>query len=158
MKNNLKVLTVAIAAFAVGLAAGNYAISAVPATTPNFKVAVVNVPLLVESSAQVKALKAQNERNLQELKKLSDTATKAIQAEKDKTKQKALQDKYQKEFNTKRTTMAKSYETKLVEIDKSISAIINTQAKAKGYDLVLAKGAVLSGGTDITNEIAKQVK
>lgn len=158
MKNNLKVLTVAIAAFSVGLAAGNYAISAVPSATPNFKVAVVNVPKIVESSSQVKALKAQNTKNLQELSKLSETAQKAIQAEKDKTKQKALADKYQKEFKSKRDVMAKNYETKLVEIDKSISAIITTQAKAKGYDLVLAKGAVLSGGTDITDEIAKQIK
>ena len=119
MKNNLKVLTVAIAAFAVGLAAGNYAISAVPAANTGFKVAVVNVPKIVESSSQVKALKAQNTKNIQELAKLSETAQKAIQAEKDKTKQKALTEKYQKEFKTKRDTMAKNYETKLVEIDKS---------------------------------------
>ena len=44
------------------------------------------------------------------------------------------------------------------EIDKSISNVINAQAKANGYDLVLAKGAVLSGGVDITDQIAKQVK
>ena len=31
-------------------------------------------------------------------------------------------------------------------------------AKENGYDLVLAKGAVLSGGTDITAEISKAVK
>ena len=54
--------------------------------------------------------------------------------------------------------MAKTYETKLLEIDKNISNLIVTQAKAKGYNLVLAKSAVLMGGTDITNEIATQVK
>ena len=54
--------------------------------------------------------------------------------------------------------MTKAYETKLVEIDKNISTLITTQAKSKGYDLVLAKSAVLMGGTDITDEIARQVK
>ena len=54
--------------------------------------------------------------------------------------------------------MAKNYETKLLAIDKNITDTINAKAKENGYDLVLAKGAVLSGGTDITAEISKAVK
>lgn len=155
MKNSFKLLTVSLVAFAVGLTAGNFAMSDVPA---NFKVAVVNVPKIVESSAQVKALKEQNSKNIQELAKLSETAQNAINKEKDATKQKALKEKYQKEFQTKRTNMAKTYEKKLLEIDKNISMTIDKEAKAQGYDLVLAKGAVLSGGTDITDVIAKAIK
>lgn len=155
MKNNLKVLTIALAAFAIGLSAGNYAMSDTPAS---FKVAVVNVPKIVESSSQVKALKEQNSKNVQELAKFGETAQNAINKETDEKKQKALKDKYQKEFQAKRTTMTKAYEKKLIEIDTNISNIIQAQAKAQGYDLVLAKGAVLVGGTDITDEIAKQIK
>ena len=40
----------------------------------------------------------------------------------------------------------------------SISSTIAAQAKAKGYDIVLAKSTVLYGGEDITAEIAKIVK
>ena len=155
MKNNIKLLTVSLLAFAIGLSAGNFAMSDVPS---NFKVAVVNVPKVVESSSQVKALKVQNSKNIQDLAKFSETAQAAINKETDPKKQKALKEKYQKEFQAKRTSMTKNYETKLVEIDKNITNLINTQAKAQGYDLVLAKGAVLMGGTDITDEIAKQVK
>ncbi|MGM9993689.1 MAG: OmpH family outer membrane protein [Candidatus Avigastranaerophilus sp.] len=155
MKNSFKVLTIAAAAFMVGIATSNYAISDIPS---NFKVAVVNVPKLVESSAQVKALKEQNTKNVQELAKFGETAQTAIAKEKDPKKQKALKEKYQKEFQTKRSAMTKTYENKLIEIDKNISNIIMTQAKANGYNLVLAKSAVLVGGTDITDEIAAQVK
>ncbi len=155
MKNNIKLLTISLLTFAIGLSAGNYALSDMPS---NFKVAVVNVPKVVESSAQVKALKEQNTKNVQELAKFSETAQNAINKETDPKKQKTLKEKYQKEFQTKRTSMTKNYETKLIEIDKNITALINAQAKAQGYDLVLAKGAVLMGGTDITDEIAKQVK
>ena len=155
MKNNIKLLAVSLLAFAIGLSAGNFAMSDVPS---NFKVAVVNVPKVIESSAQVKALKDQNTKNIQDLAKFSETAQAAINKETDPKKQKALKDKYQKEFQTKRTSMTKTYEAKLIEIDKNITNLINTQAKAQGYDLVLAKGAVLMGGTDITDEIAKQVK
>lgn len=155
MKNSFKILSIALAAFAIGFTTSNYAVSDVPA---NFKVAVVNVPKLVESSAQVRALKEQNIKNVQELAKFGETAQAAIAKEKDPKKQKALKEKYQKDFQTKRSNMAKTYETKLLEIDKSISNLIVTQAKAKGYNMVLAKSAVLMGGTDITNEIATQVK
>lgn len=155
MKNKFKILTITLVAFALGFTASNYAISDVPS---NFKVAVVNVPKLVESSSQVKALKAQNTKNVQELAKFGETAQAAIAKETDPKKQKALKDKYQKEFQTKRTSMTKTYENKLIEIDKNISNIITAQARAKGYNLVLAKSAVLVGGTDITNEIATQVK
>ena len=66
--------------------------------------------------------------------------------------------KYNKEVQDKRKAIAKNYETKLLEIDKSITNTINANAKENGYNLVLAKGAVLSGGTDITDEITKALK
>ena len=42
--------------------------------------------------------------------------------------------------------------------EEEIKFFIDANAKANGYNLVLAKGAVLSGGTDITDEISKAVK
>ncbi len=155
MKNNFKTLAIALIAFGIGLTAGNYAVSDVPS---NFKVAVVDVSKVVASSAQVKALKNEQRTKSQELAKFIETAKANLDKEKDATKKKALEAKYNKEFNAKRDAIAKNYETKLLAIDKSISTLIDSNAKTNGYNLVLAKGAVLSGGTDITDQIAKVVK
>ena len=57
-----------------------------------------------------------------------------------------------------KTDNDKVYAKQLADIDKSISATIQAQSKKAGYDLVLAKGVVLYGGTDITSEVQKLVK
>ena len=54
--------------------------------------------------------------------------------------------------------MDKNYASKLKTIDNTISSKITEQAKTGGYDLVLAKGVVLYGGTDITDAVKKAVK
>lgn len=155
MKINVKILSIALIAFTMGLTAGNYAVSDVPS---NFKVAVVDVQKVVASSSQVKALKADQAKKGQELAKFIETAKTAIDKEKDAAKKKALEEKYNKEFQSKRKVIAKDYETKLLAIDKNISSIIDAKAKANGYNLVLAKGVVLSGGTDITDQISSSIK
>ena len=155
MKNNFKLFVVAVASLAIGLSVSNYAVSNVPAT---YKVAVVDVSKVVTSSKQVAALKEEQKKKGQELAKFIETAKNNITKETDAKKKKALEEKYNKEFQTKREAIAKNYETKLLAIDKNISTVIDENAKANGYNLVLAKGVVLSGGTDITTEISKAVK
>ncbi|MCD7879462.1 MAG: OmpH family outer membrane protein [Candidatus Gastranaerophilales bacterium] len=155
MKNTLKILTVSLIAFAAGITANNYAVSDVPS---NYKIAVVDVQKLVSSSSQVKALKDEQKQKSQEIAKFLENAKTNIDKESDDKKKKALEEKYNKEFQTKRESIAKNYETKLLAIDKNISSIIESNAKANGYNLVLVKGVVLAGGTDITDEIQKQIK
>lgn len=155
MKTGIKFTAIAIAAFVIGMVTSNFAVSDVPS---NFKVAVVDVQKVVASSSQVKALKDEQKKKGEELAKFIETAKTNIDKEKDEKKKKALETKYEKEFKIKRDAMAKNYETKLLAIDKNISTIINTNATQNGYNLVLAKGVVLSGGTDITDEIANQIK
>ena len=155
MKTGIKIFSIAAIAFCIGLTAGNFALSDIPS---NFKVAVVDVQKVVASSNQVKALTKDQSAQREALAKFVKTASDTINKETDKKKKKELEDKYNKEFKVKQETIAKNYENKLLAIDKSISAIITSNAKANGYDLVLAKGVVLSGGVDITDEIAKQVK
>lgn len=155
MKKQIKLVTLSVLVFALGMTAGNFAVSDVPA---NYKVAIVDVQKVVSSSAQVKALKADQKKKGQELAKFIETAKTAIEKEKDTKKREALEQKYNKEFNAKRLEMAKTNEKKLLEIDKNITDLINAKAKEDGYNLVLVKGAVLSGGTDITDEITKAVK
>lgn len=153
MKQGIKYFALGLSAFIIGMSVNNYAVSNVPS-----KVAVVDVQKVVASSAQVKALKADREAKVKDLGNFVNTARNAVAKETNATKKKALEDKYNKELNTKRNNIQKDYANKLANIDKSISALIAEKAKAAGYELVLAKGVVLYGGTDITAEIAKNVK
>lgn len=153
MKQGIKYFALGLSAFIIGMSVNNYAVSNVPS-----KVAVVDVQKVVASSAQVKALKADREAKVKDLGNFVNTARNAVAKETNATKKKALEDKYNKELNTKRNNIQKDYANKLANIDKSISALIAQKAKAAGYELVLAKGVVLYGGTDITAEIAKNVK
>lgn len=78
--------------------------------------------------------------------------------EKDVKKRNEIMKKAEDSVIKIKTENDKVYAKKLADIDKSISATIQTQAKKSGYDLVLAKGIVLYGGNDITAEIQKLVK
>lgn len=155
MNKNVKLLAAVAAAFAIGFSANNFAMSDVPS---NFKVAVIDVQQVVASSAQVKALKKEQQAKTEEVIKYIDKARKDVASVSDEKKKKALEDKYNKELVTKRETLEKDYATKLQAIDKNISSTIETQAKAKNYNVVLAKGVVLYGGDDITADIVKIVK
>lgn len=155
MKNSLKFLSIALASFVIGVTVNNFAVSDVPS---NFKVAVVNVPKVVEASSQVQALKNENKKKNDAFIKFVQTANTAVEKEKDANKQKALKNKYEKEIKAKLEANNKDYQTKLAEIDKNISNIISVDARAKGYNLVLAKSSVLMGGEDITDAIILKVK
>lgn len=122
------------------------------------KVAVVDVQKVVNKSAQVQALKKEQEAKNKELANFIKKAGEDIKKEADINKKKALMDKYDKDLKTKREANLKVYKTKLEAIDKSINATIVQQAKNLGYDMVLTKGVVLYGGDDITEAILKVVK
>ncbi len=153
MNNKFKFLAIGISAFVIGLSLNNIAVSGVPS-----KIAVVDVSAVVNSSAQVQALKKEQQAKAKELVAFVEKARKDVAATTDVKKKQALEDKYNKELNAKRTAIDKNYATKLDAIDKAISAQISTQAKAGNYDVVLAKGVVLYGGTDITEAVKKAVK
>lgn len=155
MNKNVKLLTVGLAAFVIGLSVNNYAMSDVPA---NYKVAIVDVQQVVANSTQVKNLKKEQQAKTDELVKFVEKARKDVAAVSDEKKKKALEDKYTKELNAKKDKLEKDYISKLSAIDTSISKTVEAQAKANNYNLVLAKGVVLYGGEDITDVIIKAVK
>ncbi len=154
MKKSL-IATVGVCSLLVGLSFNHFAMSDAPAA---YKVAVVDVQQIVQSSAQVNALKTEQQKKAEELKAFLTKAQSDIAKESDATKRKALEDKYNAELNTKRDVIEKDYAKKLGDIDKSITAVIANQAKLAKYDLVLAKGIVIYGGTDITATVKTQVK
>ena len=122
------------------------------------KVAVVDVQKVVNKSAQVQALKNEQANKRKELAEFVKKAQADIKAQPDQAKKQALVKKYDKELAAKRQANAKQYQQKLSAIDKSITASIVAQAKAMGYDLVIAKGVVIYGGDDITDAVSKVIK
>ena len=122
------------------------------------KVAIVDVQKVVNKSAQVQALKKEQDSKRKEIAQLVKKAGEELSKEKDQAKKKAIAQKYEKQIKTKQETYSKTYKTKLETIDKNINTTITQQAKSMGYDLVLTKGVVLYGGDDITDAILKVVK
>lgn len=143
----------AVSLLAAGCLSFNSAVMA-----KDFTVAVVDVPQVVTSSAQVQALKKEQQAKAEELVKFIENARKDVASITDSSKKKAAEEKYSKELQTKKEKIELEYASKLKAIDASISKQIETQAKAQGYDVVLSKGVVLYGGRDITSEIVKVVK
>ena len=153
MSNKLKNLMITAGAFIIGFCVNNYAISDVPS-----KIAVVDVQKVVASSRQVQDLKTEQQAKAQEVISFVEKARKEVAETTDVNKKQALEDKYNKELNERKEKIEKNYTRKLEDIDKKISAIIAGQAKAGNFDIVIAKGAVLYGGTDITDTVIKGVK
>lgn len=122
------------------------------------KVAVVDVQAVVTKSAQVQALKKEQQTKMQDLEKWLNTAKADVEKQKTPEGKEKLLKKYNSEFDKKKADIAKNYQTKLQAIDKSISATIAEQAKLKGYDMVISKGVVVYGGDDITADVQKVVK
>jgi Skp family chaperone for outer membrane proteins len=149
------IITVAILALSMNhpvMARGSAAKSA------SFNVAVVNVQKLIESSPKINALNLDRKNKLDDLAKFVENARNDVAKEKDATKQKALEDSYNKELNTRKDALDKDYAKKMSDIDKEVTALIKSKAKELGYDLTLAKTGVLDGGDDITSSIVKELK
>ena len=81
-------------------------------------IAVVDLQKVVSSSAQVKQLKQEHSKKLSELDKIIVNARGEIANEKDPAKVLQLEDKYTKEFNTKREALERDYNSKLAAIEK----------------------------------------
>lgn len=116
-------------------------------------IAVVDLQQIVSNSSQVKQLKAEHSKKMDELNKIIINARGEISNETDENKILQLEEKYTKEFNSKKETLERDYNTKLSKIEKNIKDEISKKAQNDKYDYVFAKSVLLYGGKDITNEI-----
>ena len=121
-------------------------------------VAIEDVPAVVNASAQVQALKKEQQLKAQEMIKFIEKARKDVASISDAKKKQAAEEKYNKELIAKKEKMDTEYSAKLQTLDQSISQQINESAKSAGYDVVLSKSVVLYGGKDITQDIVKIIK
>ena len=65
---------------------------------------------------------------------------------------------YEAEFEQKQQEIQNEYNEKLSQIDKKATKVINKVSKSKGYGIVLTKSSVITGGSDITDEIIDILK
>ena len=122
------------------------------------KIAVVDVQAVVSKSAQVQALKKEQQTKIQDLEKWLKTAQTDVEKQKTQEGKEKLLKKYNTEFAKKKEAIAKDYQIRLQAVDKSITETISATARAKGYNMVISKGVVVFGGDDITADVAKVVK
>ena len=116
-------------------------------------IAVVDLQKIVGNSSQVKVLKQEHAKKMDELNKIIVNARGAISNESDPVKVLQLEEKYTKEFNAKKEALERDYNNRLSAIEKSIKDEITKKAQKDKYEYVFAKSVVLYGGKDITNEI-----
>lgn len=121
-------------------------------------VAVVDLQQVVNNSSQVKQLKLEHEKKMAELDKIIVNARGELANESDPAKILLIEDKYMKEFNTKREALEKDYGRRLEAIEKNIKAEITKKAEKDKYEYVFAKSVVLYGGKDITSELLQSIK
>ena len=151
MKKQVKVLSIAALALGLGFGISNIATTAAPASS----IAVVDVAQVINNNAQVKALKAQQEKKSEALKTWVEAD---VEKQKTDAAKESLTQKYNKELQKKVEDQRKDLYEESTKIDAKISAAITKTAQAEGYSIVLVKGAVLYGGADITEAIKKATK
>lgn len=116
-------------------------------------IAVVDLQKIVSESSQVKQLKQEHSKKIDELNRIIVNARGEIANETDTEKIIKLEEKYTNEFNTKKNSLEREYNTRLSSIESNIKDEIAKKAKKDGYEYVFAKSVLLYGGKDITNEI-----
>jgi len=154
MKKQINATFIVMTTIILVLGFNNIALSGVN----EYKIAIVDIQKVVASSSQVKDLKVEQQTKIKDLQAFIEKAKKDVGAQSDDAKKKSLEDSYNKELNEKTKTIEKEYAQKLKVIDSNISGFIAKEAKDRNYNMVIAKGVVLYGGDDITDEIIKAVK
>lgn len=156
MDKKLLVAIIILGAIVTGVSINNMALS--DGNSGDLRIATVDLSELITNSQSVQTLKLTHEKQLDEIESMLEMARKEISAESDPDKIAQLEEKYRKEVSSKKLQMDKSYNDKLLEIDKNIKNQVAQKAKEMNYDIVLPKNLVLYGGEDITPVIAKNIK
>ena len=123
----------------------------------NFKVAVVDMQKIVSGSSAVKALKADQEKKINDMQAVIDQARSEIAKEQDPEKIKALENSYLERLNSQKSALDEDYNRRLQAINNDIQAAVSAKAGAMGYNLVVPKSMSLYGGDDITDQVAAAV-
>ena len=155
MKKKIIIGALIITAFAGGYSINNIAISK---SSPEYRVAVIDIQKIVAGSSEISALKAKQEKQIQNMKNTINKAREEIAKEKDSAKIAQLEEKYRKEISQAKLALDESYNQKLSAIDSKIKTAVVEKARSMNYNIVLPKNTVLFGGDDITDQVASIIK
>lgn len=155
MKKKILATFIVIGAFVGGYSINSIAVSN---TAPEYKIAVVDIQQIVSNSSEIKALKLDQEKQMQNMQSIVNKAREEISKEKDPNKISQLEEKYRNEINKQKLALDESYNTKLKAIDSKIKTAVVEKARSMHYNMVLPKNTVLFGGDDITEQVATIIK
>ena len=102
-------------------------------------IAVVDLQKIVSGSNQVKQLKQEHAKKMEELNKIIVNARGEISNETDSAKILQLEEKYTKEFNTKKTALENDYNSRLSNIEKILKKRLQKRRKQKIMTMFLQK-------------------
>ena len=151
MKKKIIATILIIGAFAAGYSINNIAISH---TNPNYRVAIVDIQKVAANSNEIKTLKTEQEKQIQNMQATINKAREEISKEKDPQKIAQLEEKYRNQINNQKLALDESYNKKLKAIDSKIKTAVVEKARSMNYNIVLPKNTVLFGGDDITEQVA----
>ena len=155
MKNKILATLIVISAFIAGYSINSIAISN---TTPEYKIAVVDIATILKNSKEINDLKLEQEKQMQNMQATIDKAKAEISKEQDPAKIAQLEEKYRNEINKQKLALDTSYNNKLTAIDNKIKTAVVEKARSMNYNMVLPKNTVLFGGDDITEQVATIIK
>ena len=153
MRNYLWIIGACIICFFIGYSANDIAVS-----FPKYKVAVVDIPQILEKSSDLQSLKASQEKQMNEINTLVSKAQNEIANEQDRNKIMQMESKYRKEIEDKKLAMDEDYNKNMVKITNKVKSLVSAEAKKTDYNLVLPTGMVISGGEDITQNVINSMK
>ncbi|MBQ9034719.1 MAG: OmpH family outer membrane protein [Alphaproteobacteria bacterium] len=122
------------------------------------KIAVVDVQFLVNQTPSVLALRAEQQQNASIIQNWINGVNSQLSQIADQNTRNATAQQYQIELNKRQQMLQSQYAMKIQAIDAELSKLISDVANEKKLDYVFAKGMVVFGGTDITEDVAKLLK
>ena len=156
MKKQIIILSSAVViSLVMGYSINNIAISK---AQPEYKIATVDIQKIVANSTEIKSLKTEQEKQMQNMQSIIDKARTEISKEQDPVKIAQLEEKYRNEINNQKLALDTSYNTKVKAIDSKIKTAVVEKARSMNYNIVLPKNTVLFGGDDITDEVSQIIQ
>lgn len=118
---------------------------------------VVDLSKVIDNYTEAQEVAADLKVKEAKLKEFVLEAQNKIKAAKTPVEQKNLEEKFGQEFNLKRSAYAKEQTEKWGNIEDKIYNAIESMYKEKKMEMVFNKQSVIVGGTDITEELIKNL-
>lgn len=155
MRKKIIIGTLIVGAFIGGYSVNNIAVSN---TSPDYRVAVVDIAAVISNSSEIKAIKAEQEKQILAMQNTINKAREEISKESNPQKIAQLEEKYRKQINDEKLALDAEYNKKLTAIDSKIKTAVVEKARSMNYNIVLPKNTVLFGGDDITEQVSGIMK